>query len=149
MQLAEGKLLKRTQIIFQEATGVTWRTLLNLCGWLGTYDADVLNRIVLYLSVWGDASSSWTVGDQLEVQVKSYGKYETFTFLNTGNTTRSGFDQQKEFTLVTIGNPSTATDVLLLARASAWLITETHRFIIELQAYLLDVTPEQPIERSF
>lgn len=149
MRLHEGKFVKRCLIIYQEGSALSWRTLLNLAGWLGTYDADILNRTVLYISVWGDGGSNFSTADSLEVIVKSYGKSQQFTFQNVGLDSRSGRAQEKEFTILTIGNPSSPTDVLLTARATAWVIAETHRFMIEVHAYLLDVTPEEPIIRTF
>ena len=142
MQLHEGELIKRALIDFAEGTAISFRTILRLTEWLGTLDAEYLNRVVLFVQVWGDASSSIAASDAIAIKCISYGRELTRyigSLSSLGSTSEQVHPMEFPLAYPNEMNPSTPSDTLLQFRVTNWAVTETHRYTIEVQAYLLDL----------
>lgn len=150
MKLHEGELIRRTLIRYrEESSGAANRTLLDIMGWLGTEYKDMLNRIVLYVTALGDSSSDIVSTDVLILRLKSYAMTFERRIENIGDDLYGKYAEEIEFPLCVVDTPVTATDLTLTGRAPAWLATEAHIFLIEVQAYLLDEGPSELLIRTF
>ncbi len=150
MRLHEGELIRRTLIQYVETSSAgVKRTLLDILSWLGEEYSSMLNRIVIYVTALGDVNSDFEIADNLQIYVKTYGMTMEKRFLGAGSNQYGLLPTGVEFPLATIGIPAPGTNVLLQARAYSWLITDTHKFLFEVQAYLLDLGPSEMLIRSF
>lgn len=152
MQLHEGKFIARILLVYVEtASAGTFRTLLRIAEWLNEYfEEKSLNELVLYVQMWGDETSDWSVTDSLVLQVSSYGRTWTKQMQTTGRMGATDNQvQEVEFNLGYPGGitPASTNDVLR-AKLVNWGVTESHRVLVEVQAYMQDLkTPY--IERTF
>ena len=81
--------------------------------------------------------------------MKTYGMSLAKRVTIPGDDSSVHLSAEIEIPLATVGTPSTATDVLLEARALQWLVTETHTYLIEVSAYLMDEGPDEMLVRTF
>ena len=143
MKLHEGTFLKRILIIHSEtSSAATFRTILRLTEWLGTLDATFLNRIVLYIQVWPDLGSNATPADTIMLKVGSYGKEWGREFSGTGRVGGAyNLPDEMEFNIAYPNgvNPSVPTDTLIKLRTNSWTVSQTQTYLVEINAYLLDV----------
>lgn len=143
MQLHEGKLIKRALVLFKEGLSAgTRRTVLRLTEWFATLSAEQLNRTVLYIQVWDDRASDAVASDSVDLFVKAHGKEwqrELAAVGRVGGTNNQRSEHMFSMAYPSGINPSTPNDTLVLFRVLNWAVTETHTYLIEVSAYLLDV----------
>lgn len=147
MKLHEGRLIARTLIQHVETTATTTRDLMDLRHFLKDH-LHHLNRCVLFVSAVVDTSSNYMAGDVYKLYIKVYGMMlsRELTSVHLKDNTMVS---EIAFPLCTIGIPSTSTDLVLKGKFANWSVTETHRILLEVHAYLLEMGPDQLTVKSY